>query len=387
MKRKQTPLPYSIYYWQVVGYAFLGFLASFYLTYTHYKNHTDITFSSFCAITQAVNCDTVAQSPFSIYLGLPIAIWGIFAYSLFLVLLTPLRQSEKKYSPTWSFIIVLALLASCCSVYLALLSATRIHSWCIVCAVTYAVNFLLAFSSWIIFRRFSATDFFASIPTAFKILANSTPVKWGITLLIISVVVTQISLPAYWRQKADVLNTSVASGITKEGHPWIGAETPLLVIEEFTDYQCFQCSKVHFYLRRLLNQHPDHIRLVHRHYPLDHEFNKIVAPDPIHVGSGRLALIAVVAAEHGAFWPVNDALYQATHSKKEFIDLALFAELIGISTEKLATEMFTAKTLKHLQQDILDGLRHKIIGTPSFVVNGSVYEKTLPPELLKDIIK
>lgn len=384
---KTSRLPYPIYFWQVTGYSLLGLSTSVYLAYIHYQNYTNLSFSSFCAITQAVNCDTVAQSPLSIFLGLPVALWGGFAYLLFLMLLAPLRKFKDKNFPAWSLITVLAVLASCVSVYLAVLSAIRIHSWCVLCLVTYAANFLMAFTSWITFRRFSETAFITSIVPAFKLLFSTTLVKLGIPLLVTSVLITRLSLPSYWIQNLDIIDNNVATGVTDEGYPWIGARTPLLVIEEFTDYQCFQCSKVHLFLRQLINQHPEHIRLVHHHYPLDHEFNKIIAPTPFHIGSGRLALIAIVAAKHGVFWSVNDTLYKASRSEKQSIDIKPFAKLIGIRTEELAAEMFASKTLNHLQQDILEGLRNKITGTPSFVINGKVYEKTIPPDLLRDIIK
>ena len=99
------------------------------------------------------------------------------------------------------------------------------------------------------------------------------------------------------------------SGVNDEGHPWIGAENPELTIEEFTDYQCFQCKKMHFFLRRLVAQHPDKIRLVHRNYPLDHELNPIVVSQPYHVGSGKMALVANAAGISGKFWEMNDLLF------------------------------------------------------------------------------
>lgn len=387
MKTQHSALPYTFYFWQVAVYALAGLLTSLYLLYTHYKNHTDLTFSSFCAVTQAINCDTVAQSPWSILWGMPLALWGFFAYTLFLVLLTPLRQLDKKKVSGWSLVTVLALLASCFSIYLAVLSATRIHSWCVLCVLTYAVNFLLAFTSWITFRRFSTVRFFPTLPAAFNGLAHTVPVRWGLALLVALLIAARIFTPTYWSQDADPISAKVATGITNEGHPWIGAKTPQFVIEEFTDYQCFRCNKVHYYLRQLINRHPDRIRLVHRHYPLDHEFNRIIAPDPFHVGSGRLALVAIVAANHGSFWTVNDALYKTAQSKKDSIEIDVFAQLMQISVKQLVTEMFTENTLRYLQHDMVQGLQYGITGTPSFVVNGKVYQKTLPPELLEEMLQ
>lgn len=384
-KIRSAPLPYTLYFWQVFGYAFIGLIISIFLTYTHYKNHTDITYTSFCAITQAINCDTVAQSPWSIFLGTPIAIWGVFAYLSILLILIPLRRFDNQKIAIWSLVTLVSLAAAVCSLALAFISLTQIRSWCMLCVATYAINFLLTFSAWITFRRFSQKGILSALSHAISILAHSTAIKIAFSLLITFAIALQFSLPPYWMLKMDSLDLKIATGTTEEGFPWIGAQSPHYVIEEFTDYQCFQCKKMHHYLRQLVQKYPDRARLVHRHYPLDHEFNRIIAPNPFHVGSGRLALIAIVATEHNAFWAVNDALYEAAQTSNDSIEINAFAQIIGISKEQLAQEMFTDKSLRHLQHDMVQGMKHGITGTPAFIVNGTLYEKTIPPELLKDI--
>lgn len=386
-KAPPKPLPYPFYFWQVFGYTLAGLLTSLFLAYTHYKNHTDIAYSSFCAITQAINCDTVAQSPWSIFWGLPVAIWGVFAYMFILLLLIPLRQLNNRKANCWSLITIVAVLAVCCSLVLAFISFTRIHSWCMLCVATYAINFLLVFTAWITCRRFSKSGFFAALSSALSIVAQSTAIKIGLPLLIAALISLRFILPSYWLPKMEAVDIKVATGVTEQGYPWIGAQAPRFVIEEFTDYQCFQCKKMHQYLRQLINQYPERVRLVHRHYPLDHEFNRIIAPSPFHVGSGRLALIAVVAAKHNAFWIVNDALYEAVQTKTDSIAIEAFAQMMGISAEQLAREMLSEKSLKHLQHDMVQGLQHGITGTPAFVIDGVLYEKTIPPDLLKEMFK
>ena len=45
---------------------------------------------------------------------------------------------------------------------------------------------------------------------------------------------------------------------------------------EFTDYQCFQCRKMHYYLRKLVARYPDKIRITHCSFPMDQEFNPLL---------------------------------------------------------------------------------------------------------------
>lgn len=113
--KNQTPLPYTFYYLVTLFVNLLGIATAGYLTLTHYKNYTDPAFSSFCAISKAINCDTVAQSPWSVLFGLPVSVWGLLGYLIFLVLLLNARNEKNtlRYG------------ISCCSWVLCIL---RLHS-------------------------------------------------------------------------------------------------------------------------------------------------------------------------------------------------------------------------------------------------------------------
>ena len=81
------PLPFPVYYATVIVLAIAGLIDSIYLAVSHYRVYTDIGYKSFCAISKAINCDTVSQSPYSIFLGMPVPIWGVIGYIFFLLLL------------------------------------------------------------------------------------------------------------------------------------------------------------------------------------------------------------------------------------------------------------------------------------------------------------
>jgi len=58
----------------------LGLGLSSWLTYLHVRVYSDPTYESVCALSERVNCETVAMSEYSIFLGLPVSVWGILAY-------------------------------------------------------------------------------------------------------------------------------------------------------------------------------------------------------------------------------------------------------------------------------------------------------------------
>ena len=141
---QQKALPYRYYSIPVLLLLILGLVDTIYLAYSHYENYTDITFNSFCAISRAINCDTVAQSPWSILLGLPLAYWGFFAYALFLILfLATLRRNSKNL---WYLLVMLGgLYYSISAVWFGSISAIKIKAYCILCIASYIISLSLFF--------------------------------------------------------------------------------------------------------------------------------------------------------------------------------------------------------------------------------------------------
>ena len=193
-------------------------------------------------------------------------------------------------------------------------------------------------------------------------------------------------MPPYWHFTPPINTDSMATGLTSDGHPWIGAEKATITIHEYTDYQCFQCSKMHLMLRDLMAAHPGAIKLVHHHYPLDNEFNNIIVPDPFHIGSGKMAMIAIYAASKNKFWEMNDALYAVGRSKQPLSTRKL-AEKTGFTMNELAAAAEHPEIREVLLYDIRNGMKLHITGTPAFVIDGNMYEGTIPADVLKKIMQ
>ncbi|MCW5202340.1 MAG: vitamin K epoxide reductase family protein [Candidatus Electrothrix communis] len=382
---KQKTLPYRVYTVPILVLAAIGIAASAYLGLSHYRNYTDIGYSSFCALSQSINCDTVSQSPWSILLGLPVAFWGILGYTILFLLALPAQVNTEGRRGLWELLFLLSLLFSLVALYFGYITATKIGSYCIVCILTYVVSFSLLFSTWIIRRRFNSHSFFAGIQKGLKFLLRQKITLSLLVLLLLSFGALRILIPAYWEYQYPQLSEKIAKGVTEEGHPWIGAKNPKLVIKEFTDYQCFQCSKAHFFLRLLVDKYPDKIRLVHYHYPMDEKFNTVLVKEPFHTGSGMLALLTIAAAGQNKFWEANDALYAVIQNGITTFNIKEFSEKIQLDAEQLKKDMHSESALKRVESDIRTGLKNNILGTPSFIVGDKMYAGRLPNEIL-DII-
>jgi protein-disulfide isomerase/uncharacterized membrane protein len=384
--RVTNPLPYYVYLGTVVFLTLVGLAGSIYLSISHYRVYTDIGYKSFCAISRAINCDTVSQSPYAIMLNMPVAIWGVIGYSFILILFFFAGSKSAAKVRIWSLIFWVTLIFSGHSIILALISTYLIRSYCILCIVSYGVNLALLFYAWLIRRRFSNSGLIEN--TRKDILFLWEKKAKNILLLatfFAALIFTWAFFPNYWNFQPPRISADIPTGITASGYPWIGAEDAVLEITEFSDYQCFQCRKMHFFLRQLMVENPGKIRIIHRHYPMDHEFNPIVR-EPFHMGSGKLALLAVYAASKNKFWQMNDLLYRFVDEKKPISSKEL-ATALNLDSTDLARALVDRTIRLRVKHDIYSGNKRGISGTPAYVIDGEVYQGQIPPEIIKRVLE
>jgi protein-disulfide isomerase/uncharacterized membrane protein len=384
-KRQIKPLPFPVYFWVVAILALAGLADAVYLSISHYRVYTDIAYKSFCAISRSINCDTVSQSVYSVFLGVPVAVWGGIGYIFFLLMLWFAGTRAAAHIRIWPFLFVLSLLFSLLSIVLAYISTYYTGSLCIMCIASYAINFLLVYFTWLVRNRFKGDRIFKGLKKDWQFLGRRKATSAAVFAPFIAVVIlTLMFYPVYWSFDPPQLTANTPFGMTEDGHPWVGAENPELVITEFADYLCFQCNKMHYYLRQLLVNHPGKIRIVHRHFPMDHTVNPLVKT-PIHIGSGNLAKIAIYAGTQDKFWQMSDLLFGIARQMHQ-IDAEYLAEKTGLNAEALSRAVHHPAIRSRLKKDILDGIRMGVQGTPSFVVEGILYRGQIPAEVLAKIL-
>ena len=132
-----------------------------------------------------------------------------------------------------------------------------------------------------------------------------------------------------------------------------------IMIVEFSDFQCPYCSGVEATLQSVLAKHPDTVALAYRDMPMS----------KIHPLARQAAEAARCAGEQGKFWEYHDLLFadQSKLDQKGLMDRARTLKLDGQQFEScLSGEKFKAQ----IQQDLQDGMRAGVNGTPGFFING-----------------
>jgi protein-disulfide isomerase len=111
-------------------------------------------------------------------------------------------------------------------------------------------------------------------------------------------------------------------------------------------------------LEQVLEQYPDKVKVVFKHYPLSsHKF------------AVRAALTAHAAHLQGKFWPVHDEFLkfndQLTDEKiQETVRAA------GVNEEQLERDRKDPRVVHHVQEDFNEGNIVGVRGVPTVFVNG-----------------
>ena len=121
---------------------------SVYLTYEFFYPSQE----SFCAINSVFNCATVAESEYAIFLGIPVAVWGLgfygflFTGTLGVVLNWPFWKIYKKFrpGPVLSAMRYLSYFGILFSLYLTYAEAFVINVYCPFCLAQQALIIVIA---------------------------------------------------------------------------------------------------------------------------------------------------------------------------------------------------------------------------------------------------
>jgi protein-disulfide isomerase len=140
-----------------------------------------------------------------------------------------------------------------------------------------------------------------------------------------------------------------------------GAEHAPVTIVEYGDFECPVCRAAEPSVRMLLNHHDGAVRLVFRHFPLEHA----------HPHALMAAEATEAAAAQGAFWEMHDLLLAEgaalsrtaleRHAASLSLDIAAFKA-------SLDDEIYRQRVREHIDSGVHSHLR----ATPGFFVNGRV---------------
>jgi protein-disulfide isomerase len=139
-----------------------------------------------------------------------------------------------------------------------------------------------------------------------------------------------------------------------------------ITIVEFSDFECPYCGGAEDTLRQLQSRYPTQIRLAYRDFPLD-----------FHAHSESATEASRCALAQGKYWAYHDLLFD-NQQHLESSDLSKYAAQLQMDAKKF-DECVAQKTYADdIQQDLREGQKLGITGTPAFFINGMVLSGAVP---------
>jgi protein-disulfide isomerase len=156
--------------------------------------------------------------------------------------------------------------------------------------------------------------------------------------------------------------------------PVKGNPNASVTLVEFVDYECPHCKKVQPVLRQVLEEYPDDVKLVFKHYPL-----------PMHPNARVAAEATLAAQKQGKFWAYNDKVWQHADSLSP-AKLESIAKEVGLDVEKWRKDFESDAVKERVQKDRAEGGVLRINVTPTLFLNGKLYSDEKDIEGLRDWI-
>lgn len=385
--------------------------------------------SSFCSISEHVDCSKVHLSSWSSIFNIPLAAYGLSFY-LFLIIIAFIGLSGKilKKGQSGDLLTISSLLATLASIALFFISEFIIKALCPVCLSMYAVNIALGCYTAIAFRDSGSIVW--RIKNAFwaglRILGIWIPYRvagefwvriWSLLALCLALalmVAGEFMMTALYFQwgagkeefsddhkqrivaqyvseweKAPQITIEVTRNNLLEGDFIKGKEGAPVQIIEFSDFGCPHCQQLGSALSALLKEYPDAFEVIHKDFPLDSSCNTFSAG--MHVGSCRSAEFARCAGEQGKFWNVADYFFNAGIPEAATEDLVknkLLEEVVSLGLDKDAMQecLGSGRHINKIKRDAVLGDALKIQGTPSVWINGK-FLRTPHPDIVRSIVE
>ncbi len=364
--------------------AVCGIALSATIVYVHLQHaNSGAGYTSFCNVSARINCDRVLTSPFSAFLGVPVAYLAMLLYTVLALLSESARRAAEPLRRALVALIAYAALGSLAfSLYMAVVSVFVLGTICLLCSGLYLAAIVTAALAVGLARRQCSLPAArgrserASRPLSLALwflmscLATAAIARWtwpaGSQLGS-----AELSLEELREIDADFVDWYTSLPIidpsSGAGHDMGDPGAPVTIVE-FSDFECAYCKQNHALLEDLLERRPGQVRVVYRHFPLDASCNDGVSTT-LHHRACRAAEAAECAADQKRFVEMASALFD--HQKQLFdANLLRLAKSLGLDSEAFERCMQSHSTLRRVVEDARAGVAIHVSSTPTMLING-----------------
>ncbi len=351
-----------------------------YLTLHYYELNLGISSgSAICNISSVFNCDAVAASGYSQFLGIPIALWGATTNAVLFILLSMafLRLSESLHH-LLKMTFLLSTFIALTSLIMGAISMTKLSLFCLFCIVEY----LLSFVTWGALFKLHPTNPFENLSKDIKYFFT---VQRGLIIFIVSIVPITFLFNSMWIDSlgGDKLQQYINDDFARwqvdkefifndEGLKE-GPDKSFMTIVEFADFRCPHCKHAAPSLRAFAASHHD-VKFIFKAFPLDggcSANSQIPARDGVSCLLAKVVYCSEKVSQKG--WIAYDKIFEnqenfSSPDYKEQISSVLAKN--QISEVDIMGCVQSEESHKALIQQSQEGVNANVEGTPTIYVNG-----------------
>jgi protein-disulfide isomerase/uncharacterized membrane protein len=361
--------------------ALAGVVVSAVTLYVDQRLVSDAGYTSFCNVSQKVNCDVVLASRYGRFLEIPVPVWAVAAFGAGAMLAIPGALGATSALADL-LLVVLASSSLGFTIVMAAIAGLVLKALCLLCLGMY-----LVVAAWAVV----VLPFAGHFPAVGRRLRRRSTVYAGALAGLLAAVSagawSAVRVPPALKSAQAICDADPRFCEYYRGQPVSppdtvagtdrhtkGASDAPVTIVEFSDFQCPACGQAFLDLHDLVRRRHD-VRLVFRHFPLDQRCN-----DQVEHGVHPMACLAACAAEcagqQGKFWEYHDLLFedQAGLARDTLFG---FARELGLDIPRFRTCLDDPATLALVRGDVRDGSALGVRSTPTIFINGRRIEGAL----------
>ena len=349
---------------------------------------------SICAISESMDCDSVARTAYSQFFGIPLSLWGVFLYLFFLFMIYVDKIKKIKFlnflnvfKNQTSYIFCIGLLSFIISMILGCISVKKINSICIFCFMTYLIDLLIALTS-----KNWGNGLFYEIKQSIEDFIEAIKVKryafWFVLLILLAssvlsyTTVSNILTPQIAKKK-EMLNAFNEYRNLVDGNI-MGPKDANVIIHEFMDFNCGGCFLANLYLHRIINEF-ENVKVIQHNLPLDKTCNHNMRSEG-HKNSCLKTSYALAAAKQNRYWEMSDILFaENPETEKDIIEKA---RLVDFDIRKLKEDAHSNEIKEEIKKSIEFADSKNVDGTPTLYIGiRKILGISSYPELKKIVIE
>lgn len=339
------------------------------------------TTGHFCSINAVMDCNGVAQSKYSSFLGIPLAVYGVMFYLSIIGLLMLKKLAEKfrlfkffeDFKHPLNYIHLMSIFSLFVAVTLAYISTFQLHKICILCYMTYGINALIFI---ILATKLSVRKSVKVTVHDVQEFTKHTKNKFifpFFSIFFISLILIANQTQVFVPSAQDLLDRGNILG-DKNSH---------LKLTIYSDYNCPYCARMNSETDQLV-KNLDGFRVERMEFPMERTCNPKIK-DHGFKNSCQAAQYALAAKKQGKYLLMGNLLFEHNNNLSEK-NILKVARKHGIDEKKLYQDAHSQEIRDELEKQIKTSIDTGINSTPSAKIGVKIYPYALSYDELYAIV-